>query len=433
MLDLRVPARVSTRRVLIAWSALIVVAFVWGRILVLTRHDLFLGTPPFWSRSHLHASLRVVPAVVLSGLIIRYGPQAARTWSWRAVLATTTIASTVWAVAMAYVDSPHALTALFAIQRFDYLQTAAGIHSIHTYLSQFVDKIATYNQNTIGHPPAMVVIEWVMLRVGFATPGWNAALAIAGGVTAGIAALVAYRDVAGEDAARGAAPFLALVPAVLWWQTADALFAGVSATAVMLIVLASSRDGRRADLYALAGGLLFGLTLFLSYGLALIALLPIAVCWSRRRPRPLLLAAVGIMPFFVGFAAMGFSWFAGLAATRHEYWIGAASQRPYSYFLLADLAVLAIATGPAVAVALTRLRDRQAWLLVGAVLAVVALADLSGMSKGEVERIWLPFVPWAVLATSALAVGPRALRSTRTWLTVQVACTLVIAVTIWSL
>ncbi|MGO9873494.1 MAG: hypothetical protein ACLPVY_06805 [Acidimicrobiia bacterium] len=433
MLDLRAPARVSTRRVLIAWSALIVVAFVWGRILVLTHHDLFLGTPPFWSRSHLHVSLRVVPAVVVSGVIIRYGPQAARTWSWRAVLASTAIASTVWAVAMAYVDGPHALTALFAVQRFDYLQTAQGIHSIHTYLSQFVDKIATYNQNTIGHPPAMVVIEWVMSRVGFATPGWNAALTIGGGVTAGSAALVAYRDVAGEDAARGAAAFLALVPAVLWWQTADAFFAGVSATAVMLIVLASSRGGRRADLYALAGGLLFGLTLFLSYGLALIALLPIAVCWARRRFRPLLVAAVGIIPFFVGFAATGFSWFAGFAATRHEYWIGAASQRPYSYFLIADLAVLAIATGPAVAVALTRLRDRQAWLLVGGVLAVVALADLSGMSKGEVERIWVPFVPWAVLATSALAVGPRALRSTRTWLAVQVACTLVIAVTIWSL
>ena len=39
-----------------------------------------------------------------------------------------------------------------------------------------------------------------------------------------------------------------------------------------------------------------------------------------------------------------------------------------------------------------------------ALLAVV-LADLSGMSKAEVERIWLPFLPWVMLATAALPVG----------------------------
>ena len=37
-------------------------------------------------------------------------------------------------------------------------------------------------------------------------------------------------------------------------------------------------------------------------------------------------------------------------------------------------------------------------LLVGATTVVVALADASGMSKAEVERIWLPFVPWLTLS-----------------------------------
>ena len=41
----------------------------------------------------------------------------------------------------------------------------------------------------------------------------------------------------------------------------------------------------------------------------------------------------------------------------------------------------------AIAVALPRLHDRNTWLLVGSILAVVALADVSGMSKAEVERI----------------------------------------------
>jgi hypothetical protein len=43
--------------------------------------------------------------------------------------------------------------------------------------------------------------------------------------------------------------------------------------------------------------------------------------------------------------------------------------------------------------ALFRLRDRQLWLLVGAALTAVLLADVSGLSKAEVERIWLPFAP----------------------------------------
>ena len=40
----------------------------------------------------------------------------------------------------------------------------------------------------------------------------------------------------------------------------------------------------------------------------------------------------------------------------------------------------------------------------GGGLAAVVLADLSGMSKGEVERIWLPFTPWILLAGAALLV-----------------------------
>ena len=55
----------------------------------------------------------------------------------------------------------------------------------------------------------------------------------------------------------------------------------------------------------------------------------------------------------------------------------------------------------------------------------------SGMSKGEVERIWLPFVPWAVLATAALSVGRPSARL-RPWLGLQAACALVVAVSIWS-
>ena len=41
------------------------------------------------------------------------------------------------------------------------------------------------------------------------------------------------------------------------------------------------------------------------------------------------------------------------------------------------------------------------------------LADLTGLSKGEVERIWLPFAPFVMLAAAGL---PADRRSTRAWL-----------------
>jgi hypothetical protein len=434
MLDVRAPARRSVARPLGIWGALIVIAVVWGRVLVARGAHLDIAAPPFWSRFEVHVTWHVIPAVGVAAAIVQWGPAVARSSSWRRLLAWVAGATTVWTLSVAYIDNIHGIDALtdpVRLDRYDYLQTAHEITSLHAFLARFSDVLAVYPQNTKGHPPGMVVIEWVLLKLGLTSAPLNAVLVVAGGVAASVAVLVALRDVAGEDAARVAAPFLVLLPAVIWWQTADAFFAGVAAWAVTLVVLASNRRDRVGDVDAIMGGLLFGVTAFLSYGLVLLALIPAVVCVARRRARPLVLAAIATLPVVAWFASMGFSWFAGLAATRHVYWTGVAIHRPYSYFFVADLAVFAVATGPAVAVALARLRDRRVWLLAGSALAIVALADVSGMSKGEVERIWLPFVPWVVVAAAALGER-RSLERVRPFLWLQVACTMVVGVTIWS-
>ncbi|MGB5951447.1 MAG: hypothetical protein WBG57_02905, partial [Ornithinimicrobium sp.] len=41
---------------------------------------------------------------------------------------------------------------------------------------------------------------------------------------------------------------------------------------------------------------------------------------------------------------------------------------------------------------------RVVLLLVGAAVLIILAADLSRMSKSEVERIWLPFIPWLTLS-----------------------------------
>jgi hypothetical protein len=40
--------------------------------------------------------------------------------------------------------------------------------------------------------------------------------------------------------------------------------------------------------------------------------------------------------------------------------------------------------------------------LVGAAALSIVVADGSLMSKAEVERIWLPFVPWLLVSTALL-------------------------------
>ncbi len=325
----------------------------------------------------------------------------------------------VWAIALGLNDGWRGLTD--PLLRNQYIRTVPKVGNPFTFLSTFTERLPSYNIHTKGHPPGMVLVLWSLDRMGLGGLGANLALVLAGGAASVAAVMVAAREVAGEAAARAAAPFLVLAPAAIWWSSGDAFFAGVSAWAITLVVLATGTEGRRADRLALAGGLLFGATAMLSYGLVLLAVLPVVIAVARRRFRPLVVASLGAGLIFVAFLAAGFWWLAGLAGTRTQYWAGVASRRPYSYFVVGNLGAFALAVGPAAAVGLARLRDRRVWLLVGGALLVVALADLSGMSKGEVERIWLPFVPWVLLATVAIVTTRMQTGWTRIWLCIQAA------------
>jgi hypothetical protein len=99
----------------------------------------------------------------------------------------------------------------------------------------------------------------------------------------------------------------------------------------------------------------------------------------------------------------------------------------------ANLAAVAFAAGPAVVAGLGRFRLRllpaAAALLPVAAVAAIVLADVSGMSKGEVERIWLPFVVWLVIPCALL---PR--RWAGLWLAAQAALALAVnhlLLTVW--
>ncbi|MGC1732899.1 MAG: hypothetical protein WA731_09590, partial [Pseudonocardiaceae bacterium] len=60
-------------------------------------------------------------------------------------------------------------------------------------------------------------------------------------------------------------------------------------------------------------------------------------------------------------------------------------------------------------------------LLCGAAALAVLVADLSGLSKAEVERIWLPFAVWLVAAAGLLPA-----RQVRWWLAGQALVALIV-------
>ena len=404
------------------WGALVAVGHTAVRLLPESARGIHLDAAPLVGRVEWRPNARLLLPLTVASVIVVAAPAISARLSWRRLLLVSVAAAFAWPLALAVLDGGSAV-ARPVLSGDDYLAGVAHVGSPGTFLATFTDRIATYPVHVQGHPPGLVLGLWGLDRVGLGSGAATAALVIGGGALAAPAVLVAARDVAGEAWARSAAPFVVLAPAAVWVATsADALYAGVGAWAVALVVLATGRPRRTGDRLAAGGGLLFGVTAFLSYGLVLLAVIPLVVALHRRRFRHLVVAAAGTAAVVGAFLAAGFWWVEGLLATRGRYFGGIAGERPYAVFVVANLACLAIVVGPAAAVALTRLRSAGAWLLVGGALGAVLLADLSGMSKGEVERIWLPFVPWILLAGGALA-GVTAARA-RGWLALQAAAAL---------
>ncbi|MEO7836135.1 MAG: hypothetical protein ABIS21_00660 [Acidimicrobiales bacterium] len=398
-----------------AWVAVLAVALVWGAT-VRSDDRAHVNAAPFVGTWLPAWGWRAVPAIGMAAAAVAWAPGLAARLPWRRLMAAAVLAGAGWAVALAYVDGPGALTAPLTT-RYEYLNDVPRVASAGPvrFLDTFVEQVPTFATHVKSHPPGMVIGLWGLDRLGLGGPRWAALIVLVGGAAAVAAALTATREMAGEAVARRAAPFVALAPAAVFVATSpDALFVGVAAWGVALLVMATGREGRRGDALALGGGALLGAALFLSYGAVLLLPIPVTVALVRRRFRPLAVAALTVAAIAGVVAVAGFWWLDGLSAARAAYHRGLASRRPYGYFLVANLAVFAVLLSPATAAALTRLRSRRLWLVVGAALASVALADLSGLSKGEVERIWLIFVPWVVVACASL--GPRA----RGWLAVHV-------------
>ncbi len=417
-------ARTRTSLALAIWAAVVAAGAIVALALNATGQRISINAPPLHAGLDARVTTNAVLVVLIGGLAVVYAPRVAMSLRWPRLLLGSAVASVLWSLSLASVRGVDRIVSPVRSPR-EYLAAVPQVHDLGVFLGGFVENIHAYPVHVQGHPPGTVVLLAALRNIGLGGANWTAALFVVGGTLAIPAVLLATRDVSGEQLARRAAPFLVIAPTAIWLATsADALYMGVSAWGAALVIVATGRRDRRGDVSAAAGGVLLGASAFCSYGLVLVAVVPIAVAVGRRRIRPLLMALTGSTLVIVAFAAAGFWWFAGLAATRARYAAGIASTRPYLAFVVIDFAALALALGAATAVAIGRLRDRATWLLVGAALAAVVLANLSGMSKGEVERIWLPFTPWLLVACAALTRSGRARPSG--WLALQAGTAIII-------
>ncbi len=387
---------------------------------------LLLGAPPVSGNWEWHAPPATAVPVLIAAVFVWLAPIAVRRLRWSVLLGAGWLSSAALTVALAAVDGLHAIAAPLET-RFEYRAVLGRIEQqgVGDFVRDFVDRLPGYPTHVRGHPVAMPLVFWLQERVGLTGSGWSAALVIAVATSVVVSVAVVVRLVAGEAVARAAVPFLAVTPALVWVGTsADGFFAGIVALAVLCFAMAVHRVGRGSSALALVAGMLGAFALHLTYGAALMLVPLLAFALRSRRSAPVIAAVVGAAAVTVTFAVAGFWWFDGLAATRIEYARGAGGYRPYWYFaVLGNPAALALALGPAVVVALVRLRDPRLWWIVGGALVGVVAADVSGLSKGEVERIWLPFVPLLTVAAAGL---PRP--TIRWWLAAQAAAAVLLQI-----
>ncbi|QLY33871.1 hypothetical protein H0264_17975 [Nocardia huaxiensis] len=356
-------ARGLTRRAEVRWAAgavlLVALAVTVPRIMGEPwRSRLYAGAAPLFGTWLPHIGWGTGPALGIAVAVVACGPIAARRLPWRQLLGATWLTAAAWAFALAMVDGWQRGFAGRLTTRDEYLHEVGVVHDIGAMVRGFSGRILDFQPDSwtthvSGHPPGALLAFVLLDRLGLGGGAWAGLLCLLGGSSAAAAVLVTLRALGAVETARAAAPFLALTPAAIWLAvSADALFTGVTAWAVAALAVAT-RQWEGWVLAAVAAGIAFGFGLFLSYGMVLMAVPALAVLTARSF-RPLLPAVLGALAVVALFAFAGFWWLDGYHLVVQRYYQGIASERPYSYWVWANLAATVCAVGLAGAAALPR-------------------------------------------------------------------------------
>ena len=292
-----VRARAGRRRGADAASAVVALVLVGLAVAVgwwLNRAGvpLYAGSAPLFATWGPHLGPGTPPALLVAAATIGYGPQLAARLRWPALLLAGYATAVAWIVSLALIDGWRVGLATRLTLDAEYLAEVPGVTDVPAMVRGFTDRILDFQPDSwvthvSGHPPgALLVFVWLD-RLGLSGGGWAGLCCVAVGAVTAVAVPVTVRALGDERAARAVLPFVVLFPGAVWLgASADAIFAGVTATGIALLAIAAARPrplGRRwggsgtGALVATAGGVLLGFGVFLSYGLVLIVPLVLAV------------------------------------------------------------------------------------------------------------------------------------------------------------
>jgi hypothetical protein len=288
--------------------------------------------------------------------------------------------------------------------RFEYLRALPALdHGVGYYLAHFATLFPQLTTHVKGNPPGPLI---ALHLLGIDTAGELAALCIALGALTAPLAYDLGCALGDERRGRLAAVLTAFSPSVLLFgvTSLDYVFATLGLAVACLLV----RGGRRA---LVAGSIAAAIASFCSW--LLLAIPAWAAVVALRRSGWRRAVAVGLGPAIAVVAlnallalAYGYDPFAALRATGRAYAHGIATIRPYAFWVFGSPAAWMVMLG----IPITWLALRA--LAVGdpaaiATWALVAVAALIGLTKGETERIWLPFAPLACVAAAGVLSGSR--------------------------
>jgi hypothetical protein len=378
---------------------LLLVAAGFGLTALAKSMDLRVGVPgaPFtgeW-RVKLEVGTVLAPAVAVAVLTgVRAGVAERLGW-WR-LLAVSYAAALAWSLALAVVDGGNGLAYPIANPN-EYLHDVAAVGDAPgRFVHDFVANAPHYSVATRTHPPAPVLLLWALRRLGLTRPSLIGLVVTALGCVTVPAVAVAMRSLCGERAARRLLPVLVLAPYAVWVAVSmDGVTMALVAVFVALGVVAS--EPGRSWWWALGSGLVLGVAALFSYSVGWLAAIPLIVCFVRRRAKTIAFVGFGALLPVAAFRALGFVWPDGLTAAQADWSIRVGPHRAWLLWAALDVVVLVIACGPHVVTAAHRIRRTPGWPFVAGAAIGVGFAIGSGLSRGEVERSWLPFFPWLLV------------------------------------
>lgn len=374
----------------------------------LTGEDVRVHWPPLHADWMPRVGVMTIPAVLVGLALVLVLPRASRRLPWPAVLAGGFAGTWAWVMALAMTEGTAGLARVFERPQ-EYVRDAQDVGSIHTMLQTFVARIPyshpdNWHVHVAGHPPGALLYFVGLDRLGITDPFWIGVVCVTVASTAIVAVLVTLKALGSEDLARSAMPWIVLAPSAVWTGVSgDAVFAAAAAWGIALLALAATRRSAGA---AVGAGVLLGSCVYLSYGLVLLGILAIAVLVVGRTWRPLPWALGGAVAVAALFTVAGFAWWEAYPVLRERYYDGIASERAYWYWVWGDIAAWTFTAGLAVWAAVPYagrvLRRNVLAQLAAAAFLTIVVASLSGMSKAETERIFLPFTIWVVALPALL-------------------------------